>query len=73
MSLLEGIVMRECQQCKGTGSIRVVLRDKGGKSNDSIGESHLVVCPHPSCRDGYVDEELSKKYHAWTRGESCCY
>ena len=44
--------MRTCSRCKGSGSVSMVLRNHGTKSE----ERHIVVCPQFACHGGKIDE-----------------
>lgn len=56
-----GIVLSEgssvCQKCKGKGHHEATLKDKSGKNNHGMGNSHTVPCDAPGCHNGTVDKK----------------
>lgn len=52
-----------CQQCKGTGSVSIVLVRKDGKDWDGCGTAHITHCRKTGCRNGFIDRE--EYYRSW--------
>jgi hypothetical protein len=53
------IKQKQCQQCKGNGYHQADLKNLGTKTI----ESHIVPCDNPTCKNGVVNQELTKIYY----------
>jgi len=50
----------KCQACNGTGTVRIILKDKSGRDRDNTGVEHIAPCDASFCENGIVNMEA---YH----------
>lgn len=48
---------KKCQKCKGNGHYTTQLKDRSGKNNHGLGNTHIVPCDASGCKNGKSDPE----------------